>query len=48
MKVVKNYSKINKSNFSRKTLDSYLAIPLSKVFDVSEKAMEISLSDLED
>ncbi|MBU2544944.1 ImmA/IrrE family metallo-endopeptidase [Patescibacteria group bacterium] len=34
-------------NISNKTLNSYLAIPLSKKFGVSEKVIEIALGELE-
>jgi hypothetical protein len=35
-------------NIDRKTINSYLAVPVSKIFGVSEKAAEIALNDVDD
>lgn len=45
-KELKNKNDTRLKRIDRRLLNSYLAIPLSKIFKVSEEALEISLKDI--
>lgn len=45
-KAIKENKLYNLKNIDIKTLNSYLAIPISKIFGVSEEVIEIALSDI--
>jgi Zn-dependent peptidase ImmA (M78 family) len=46
LKAVNDYKQLEK--LDKGTLNSYLAIPISKVFGVSEKVVEIALNEIDD